>query len=70
MTNILEYIYTVFTRIFDFLSWGWDLLNNGIDFISQSFSWIVSMVQVFPTSLQVSFTLLIILAVLCLVFHR
>lgn len=70
MGNAIDYFYTVFTRIMDFLSWGWDLLQSGIDFISTSFKWLFSMIHYLPLPVQGILTIFLVLGVLCLIFHR
>lgn len=70
MGNAIEYIYTCFTRIFDFLSWGWDMLNAGIDYIKSVFDFMTSIVHTFPLPLQGTLALMLCIAVVFLVFHR
>lgn len=70
MGQAIEYIYTCFTRLMDFLSYAWDLLNAGIDFIKTSYDYIISVIHYLPLPVQGSLTLLCCIAVIFLIFRR
>ena len=70
MSQFIDFLYTVFTRIMDFLSWSWDLLNDGITFVTTSFNWFSGLVLHLPAAVQGTFLLALVLGCLCLFFNR
>ena len=70
MSGFLDYLYTVFTRIWNYITWVFDFLNDSIDFISTSFSWLSDMVLNLPAAVQGAFLLAIVLGVVCLILNR
>ena len=70
MSNVLEYLYTTLTRLFDFLGYAADLLNQGISFVCTSFSWLCTLVSALPAAVSGFFILFICVALLCLIFNR
>ena len=70
MSGFFDYLYTVFTRIWNYITWVFDFLNDSIDFISTSFSWLSDMVLNLPAAVQGVFLLAIVLGVVCLILNR
>ena len=70
MSGFFDYLYTVFTRIWNYITWVFDFLNDSIDFISTSFSWLSDMVLNLPAAVQGAFLLAIVLGVVCLILNR
>lgn len=70
MSGFFDYLYTVFTRIWNYITWVFDFLNDSIDFVSNSFSWLSGMVLNLPVAVQGVFLLAIVLGVVCLILNR
>lgn len=70
MSDFLEYIYMVFTRIWDFLNSSFQFFNDTIDFIYTGATWLGSLIVNLPVTIQASFILLLVLAIICLFLNR
>ena len=70
MSSFFEYLYTVFTRIWDYLSSTFDYINDSIDFIYTGATWLGSLILNLPVAIQGTFMLFLVLAIICLFLNR
>lgn len=70
MSDLLSYLYTVLTRIWDWISYPLDLIESTIDFLNSSWSYVSAVVSLFPAWLAGSVMLVFALAVILFVLER
>ena len=70
MSELLEYLYTTLTRLFDWLTYPLDMLSNAIDFISGSWSTVTASLSMFPVWSIASLTAILALGIVLFGLQR
>ena len=70
MSDLLSYLYTVLTRIWDFLTYPFELLSHAVTYVNNAWDFAVSIVAYFPAWLTGSILLVFALGVVLFVLRR
>lgn len=70
MNALFEYLYTVLTRIWDIISYPFEMAGNLVTFLNGAWSYVGSVLTLFPTWLTGSIALMFALGIVLLILKR
>ena len=70
MSEFLSYLYTVFTRIWDILSYPFEAVEQAVTFINSSWHYVADIASFFPAWVVGSITLVFALGIVLFILKR
>lgn len=70
MSALFEYFYTVLTRIWDIISYPFVMVGNLVTYLNGAWSYVASIMALFPAWLTGSIALMFALGVVLLILKR